>query len=43
MADASNARDFEATVEEIYGSALSNSDADEDCLEGRFLKWLSRR
>lgn len=43
MADASNARDFEATVEEIYGSALSNSDANEDCLEGRFLKWLSRR
>lgn len=36
-----NVERFEAIVQEVYGTALSNATVDESCMEGRFLAWLS--
>jgi len=34
---------IEVLIEEVYGLPLSNAAADDACLEGRFLKWLSHQ
>ncbi len=36
-------RGFLALVEETYGAPLSSAQAGEECLEGRFLIWLSKQ
>jgi hypothetical protein len=43
LADPNLSAGFEAVFQEVYeGLPLSNADADKDCLEGRFLRWLPR-
>jgi hypothetical protein len=32
-----------AVLEEVYGLPLSNAEVDENCLEGLFIKWLSKQ
>jgi len=34
---------FAEALEEVYGSPLTHPEVDTDCLEGRFIKWLSKQ
>jgi hypothetical protein len=44
LADPNLASGFEAVFQEVYeGAPLSQAEAGKDCLEGRFLAWLSRQ
>lgn len=43
LADPNLTTDFEAVFQEVYdGAPLSNPDVDKNCLEGQFLRWLSK-
>ncbi len=40
---ASGEHGLAAELEKVYGHPLSNAEVDTNCLEGRFIKWLSKQ